>query len=320
MIYRSVPNADAPCNACWLPLEVITPRLSLHDAQEGGSLRALMADIRARGLQRPVLVRPQGSGRYVIVSGNRRLLACRHLGMTHIEATVLPEMPPPTAAALLEAVRSHRLHYLDEADLLRQLNERHGLTREEIARAVGSTACDVTMRMQLTDLSDPLRAFLMEEGAPERIAWALLRLPDATRRMEVARRAARERLCIRDVEALITARLTREPMGAVPEAPAQPGSLTMPVPLTPPVPLTMPVPLAPGAAATRRPRTGRVMTLMRDARPYINAIRDIAGQLRAAGCPVVLTEKNSGGQLELTVRLVSPGRERRRRALRHQSR
>ena len=53
----------------------------------------------------------------------------------------------------------------------------------------------------------------------------------------------------------------------------------------------------------------RVITVMRDVRPYRNAIRDIAEQMQTAGVRATFTERKSGGMLELTVSY--PARRRR---------
>ncbi len=276
MNYRCAPASATTDAPAWLPVEQLHPRASLHDQSEA-PLHALMADIRRNGLQRPVLVRRNAPGRYTIVSGNRRLLACRRLGMTHLPAVVLPALPPRhSAQALLDALLARRLHYLEEAALLRLLNQDHGLSRQEIAQALGVTAQAVGERLALNGLSEPLQAYLMEEGLPERIARMLLPLPDDGRRMAIARRAVRERLCVRDVAVLVSAALTR------------PG----------------------GRRPAPTPHGGQhIVTLMRDTRPYVNAIRSITGQMRDAGLAATLTECRAAGQTTLTVTF--PHRRRR---------
>ncbi len=286
MIDRTAPASAAP-PALLLPVETILPRASLHRAQAEGTLRELMHSIRTEGLRRPILVRRSGPGRYTVVSGNRRLMACRRLGMQSIAAVLLPPLPGGASPQdLLSALAARTCHYLDAADMMRQLNTRYGMSREAIARSLGTTAQAVTARLSLMGLSEPLRAFLMEEGAPERIARALLRLPDEHRRMAIARRAARERLCIRDVEALITASLTRRCPALAVDAPPRRVRNRRVDRLHPSAP----------------PPGRRVLTLMRDTRPYINAIREITRQMRIAGVNATLTENDCAGLHEVTLR------------------
>ena len=69
------------------------------------------------------------------------------------------------------------------------------------------------------------------------------------------------------------------------------------------------------AALPAPERRGRVISLVRDHRLYINAIRDIAGQMQASGLQATLTEKQTGRKLEMALAMSL----RYRRAARHQS-
>ena len=102
---------------CWLPVERISPRPSLEaEASDGMPLSELAESIRCHGLIQPITVQRAPGGRYVVVSGNRRLMACRLAGLTHVDAVVLAGVArEQDARPLLEAVLSGRLHYLEEA-------------------------------------------------------------------------------------------------------------------------------------------------------------------------------------------------------------
>lgn len=258
---------------CWLPLERIAPRTSMPFAREdSASLTEMCESIRRDGLIHPITVRRSGDGRYTVVAGNRRYMACRMLGMTHIDAVVLPGIAQDEGVQeVLALLSSRHLHYLEEARALADLTER-GLSREELARHLGVTPATVREKLRLMELDEPLRILLMEEGLPERMTRALLRLPDNRARMTIALRAAREHLSVRDVELLVTSAQTH-----------------------------LPVPPPPG---------GRTITLMRDHRLYLNAIRAIAAQMKEAGMAAQITERTLPDAVEVTLHL--PTRRRRR--------
>lgn len=275
----------APCPEVYLlPLERISPRDSLHYAGgESLALPELAASIRQMGLLRPVTVRRCGSGRYTIVSGNRRLLACRMLGMSHIDAIILPaQMEEATPAWLLDQLLSGRLHYLDAADMLHALHTRCGMTVEAISMALAIPSERIAQRMQLHAIAPQIRTLLVQSGAPERIAMVLLRLPEGEARLHTARRILREQLCVRDAELLVTAALRRN---------------------------------AGTGASTPARLTRRIINLTRDHRPYINAIRAIAGQMQEAGVSAVFSQRQVGASTELVVTLTG----RRRRTARYSS-
>lgn len=258
---------------CWLPLEKITPRPSVSLETENSMTLAELADsIRRHGLVQPITVQATRSGRYMIVSGNRRFMACRMAGLTHADAVVLEGVAPDEAAqSLVESILSGCMHYLDEAAAMKRLLEQHGFTRDELARLLGCTATVVAQRSRLADLDDEMKAFLLEQGMPERYAQALLRLPDRRARMNIAKQAAREKLCVRDVELLVSSAQSR-----------------------------LPVPPVQGR---------RTIALMRDHRLYLNAIRSIVAQMQEAGIEATTNERTLEGSVEVTLHL--PTRKRR---------
>lgn len=291
MRYSEMPYQPPMPPGDQLPVSRISPRSSLQYAHAAGSLEALAESIRRCGLLRPVTVRKKGYGRYVIVSGNRRLMACRMLGLSCISAHILADDAQwQPAETLLEALTARRMHYLAEAEALRALCQSHGMSPEKIAAALGRPVPAVERQLRLTEFGDDLRALLMEECVPLRIALTLLRLPDEASRMDAALRIARERLCIRDSGLLVSAMLrARRKQGP---APAE---------------------LEP--SRQERPCGRRVIRVIRDQRLYLNAIRSLAGQMQAAGFHATLEERRIRGQLEMTISVPV----RRRRAARYQS-
>lgn len=261
---------------CWLPLERIAPRpsLGLGDTQ-GMTLLELADSIRRQGLIQPITVQAAHGGKYVVVSGNRRLMACRMAGLTHVDAVILPGLAPDVSArAMLENIMAGGMHYLKEAETLRSLVEQHGFTREELARLLGMTAAGVARRIRLTELDGELQAYLLEQALPERYAQALVKLPDRRGRMTIARQAVREKLCVRDVELLVQSAQTR-----------------------------LPVPPVAGR---------RTIALMRDHRLYLNAIRSIVAQMQEAGLDASAQERLLDDSVEITLRMPTRrGRMRR---------
>lgn len=171
------------------------------------------------------------------------------------------------------------LHYFDSAERLYRLQE-EGYSRADMARLTGLTIPQVLDRLRLLTLEEGLRAYLRQEGAPERIALLMLALPDPVTRLRMARRIVRERLCIRDAALLV--RSAQRHCFLMQEEP---------------------------------PPVQRVITAIRDVRLYRNAIRDIAEQMKTAGVRASFSERRTGGMQEMTVAYPA----RRRRTERYQS-
>ena len=258
---------------CWLPVSSISPREEAAFAGEGeASLEEMAASIRREGLHKPITVEDAGGGRYRILSGNRRFLACRMAGLTHVDAVILASPAAGMdARSLMEALLSGRLHYLEEAAALEKLIRVHGMRREALATALGKTAALIGQKMRLNALDSELKALLLEENLPECTARALLKLPDRQGRLLIARKAAAQHLCVRDVELMVKSAAAR-----------------------------LPVPPVPG---------GRTISLMRDHRLYLNAIRAIVAQMQEAGLSAQEKSCVMGDTVEVTIRI--PTKRRR---------
>lgn len=306
MRYSQMPSH--PTTLCeLLPIARISPRPSLQRRQDDASLEALAESIRQYGLLRPVIVRHTASGRYVVVSGNRRLAACRMLGMACMSVRVLRDDARwQTADCLMETLLMGRMHYLEEADALRALHEIHGMSWEAMARALNSEAALLREQSELAAIQDELKALLMEEGVPLGIALALLQLRDRRERFVMAERIARERPCIRDAKLLVAAALhgrNRE--------------LKRPIKKNDEVYIWEEMNDVGGKREkTQTDSVGRRMIgVVRDARLYFNSIRQITAQMQAAGFRVALAERRVGGEMEIVIRVPV----RRRRSERYQS-
>lgn len=284
MLYQEFDRAQAGVRqTCWLPLERISPRPSVSlEPTDGMTLMELVESIRMHGVIEPVTVQRVQEGRYAIVSGNRRFMACRMAGLTHIDAVVVdaPGEHQPEQA-LLEAVLAGHMHYLDAAQAMRQLVEQQGMTREELARCLGWSVAAVAQRLRLNELDRELQACLMAHALPENYAHALLKLSDPQARMSILQQTVRERLCIRDVELLVASAQSR--------------------------------------LAAPQSHGGRTIALVRDHRLYLNAIRSIVAQMQEAGIDATADERSLEDSVEVTLRLPTRRRRARRTAARGSS-
>ena len=229
---------------CWLAIDSIVPnRVQPRETFDDFSLMELAASIRENGLLQPITVRPLPSG-YELIMGERRLRACKLLGHTHIEAFILPADDADSALlALVENVQRQNLGFFEEADAYARLL-RQGMKQETLARLLGKSVPAVSNRLRLTRLEPAVREAVVEGGLSERHARALLPLPGEEARLRVVRAAAAQKLSVQKTEQLVAKALER-----------------------------LPVP------ASHR----RMISLARDHRLYINAIRGIVQQMRDTG-------------------------------------
>ena len=254
---------------CWLAMDSIRPNPAQPRQEfDDFSLLELAASIRQNGLLQPVTVRPCGAG-YELIMGERRFRACRLLGHTHIEAFIQPADDGESALmALVENVQRQSLHFLEEAQAYQRLLDQ-GLTEERLARLLGKSVPAVSNRLRLLRLEPAVREAVTELGLTERHARALLPLPGEESRLRIARQAGLQRLSVQRTEQLVARAMERLPLPAVPR---------------------------------------RIVSLARDHRLYVNAIRGIVQQMRDTGLPAQCEVSEYESAIEVRIVLPRAGR------------
>ena len=158
-----------------LPTEQIALRPSVQQKSLSHMpLETLAASMAREGLREPILVRAAAQG-YIIVEGNRRLMACRMLGWREIPARVQPKdvSNMTSAGEIFAALRARPMGYLDRAEATNRLTADFGVPRAAIAQQTGDSAAHVLSLQRIATLDDRTRDILRQERLPERVAEAL---------------------------------------------------------------------------------------------------------------------------------------------------
>lgn len=163
------------------------PRRTVDEA----GLAELAASIERHGLLQPVAVREDPDGGYMLVAGQRRLLAHARLGRPRIAALVV--RGPPDELALVENLQRQDLAPLDEAAALAALRARHGYRLDDLARALGKARSTVSELLSLDGLPEAVKAEVRTSERPvaKSVLVELAREPDERRRLALWRRLRR---------------------------------------------------------------------------------------------------------------------------------
>jgi len=148
-----------------IPLEELQPNAS-QPRKDAGDLQGLTDSVREKGVLEPLLVRfmPE-SGKYMIISGERRYLAARAAGLSELPCIEKDLDDAETLeVALIENLQRKDLTPFEEADGVQALAGRFGLTHEEIARKVGKSRSSVTEVLSLRTIPDEIKALCIERG------------------------------------------------------------------------------------------------------------------------------------------------------------
>lgn len=176
------------------------------------ALGELADSIRARGVIQPIIVRPRGNGQYQLVAGERRWRAAQKAQLHEIPAIVRElEDREVMALALIENLQREDLNPVEEARAYRRLADEEGLTQAEIAGLVDKSRSHVANMQRLLELPDEVLGLVAAGSLSMGHARALIGHAEAS---ALARRAADERLSVREIERLV--RRTRKPAAEVP--------------------------------------------------------------------------------------------------------
>lgn len=140
-----------------IPLQLIDPNPD-QPRSVLGDLSDLKHSISDKGVLEPILVRPREDGRFTIISGERRYRASIEAGLTEIPCI---EMDVPDnellEIALIENLQRKDLNPFEEADGYLALQQKHGYTHEDVARAVGKSRVTITETLHLARMSEPVK-------------------------------------------------------------------------------------------------------------------------------------------------------------------
>jgi ParB family chromosome partitioning protein len=166
-------------------------------------LKELADSIRASGLVQPVLLR-RADGRYQLIAGERRWRAARQAGLAVIPA-VVREIGDRDALelALTENLLREDLNPLEAAQGYAALQQKHGLSHEEIAEHLGLDRSTVTNALRLLRLPPAVQQMIVEGAISAGHARALLGLDSTTAQLHTAQVIVKQGLSVRQVENLV---------------------------------------------------------------------------------------------------------------------
>jgi len=181
------------------------PRRTFSDE----SLAELAESIRAHGVIQPLVVRPVGGGKHLIVAGERRWRAARLAGLSEVPALVRElDAKQSIEIALVENLQREDLNPIEEALGYKRLMDEAGLTQSEAAGRVGKSRPYVANALRLLVLPDDAQQLVRTGLLSAGHARALV--PLGKNASAAAKRAADEGLSVRQTEELAK-RLAKPP-------------------------------------------------------------------------------------------------------------
>ena len=166
------------------------------------ALEELARSIRASGIVQPLIVRRVGS-RYQLIAGERRWRAAQRAAFSRVPA-VLRDVRDEMALemTLVENLQREDLNPIEQAHAFERLSNEFHLTQEQAAERTGKDRATIANAVRLLKLEEPIQDLIEEGRLTAGHGRALLAIPDAKTRLELARRIARGGMTVRQVERL----------------------------------------------------------------------------------------------------------------------
>ena len=161
--------------------------------KDRGDLSGLAESVRQKGVLEPLLVRKHPeSGKYQIISGERRFFAARMAGLKEVPCIERDADDGETLElALIENIQRKDLTPFEEADGVQALGDRFGLTHEQISRKLGRSRSSVTELLTLRIIPDDIKAACIESGVLSKSQLLqVARQPTEAKMREIVRRFA----------------------------------------------------------------------------------------------------------------------------------
>lgn len=185
------------------------PRTS-YDYDE---LKALADSISESGLLQPLTVRPFAMDTYELISGERRLRACKIAGLESVPCIITEVTDEQSAIfALIENVQRADLNFFEEAVAVHKLQSVYGLSQEEVAKKLGKSQSALSNKIRLLRLPEDIRIDILSAGLSERHARALLKLDDNERRRKALNLILSKSMTVAETEKLIDQMINNIPI------------------------------------------------------------------------------------------------------------
>lgn len=164
------------------------------------ALEELAASIKENGLLQPIAVQKTGE-RYQIIAGERRFRAFKLLNEKKIPAIIKNlSRQQVMQMALIENLQREDLSAIEEAEAMKALIDEFNLTQQELAQKLGKARSSIANSLRLLELVPEIKSLVDAGSITAGHARAILSLDEPEQQIRLARKAAANKLSVRQVE------------------------------------------------------------------------------------------------------------------------
>ena len=164
------------------------------------SLNELAESIRIHGLIQPIVVNEMPDG-YMIIAGERRFRACKICGLKEIDAIIKNYSNKQIAEiAIIENLQRENLNPVEVAKGIKKLMDEYGLTQEKVAERLGKSRSAIANSLRILTLYPEVIELIEKGKISFGHAKILASITDYATQLILAKKIAKDKLTVRDLE------------------------------------------------------------------------------------------------------------------------
>lgn len=164
------------------------------------SLNELAESIKLHGLIQPIIVNKTNEG-YMIIAGERRYRACKICGLQEVEAIVKNYTEKQVAEiAIIENLQREDLNPVEMAKGIRKLMDEYGLTQEKVSERLGKSRSAIANSIRILSLYPEVLELVEKGKVSFGHAKILVSITDYSTQLLLAKKIAKDKLTVRDLE------------------------------------------------------------------------------------------------------------------------
>jgi len=185
------------------------------------SLNELADSIRLHGLIQPIIVNETLDG-YMIIAGERRYRAAKICGLKEINAIVKQYTEKQVAEiAIIENLQREDLNPVEVARGIKRLMDEYGLTQEKVAERIGKSRSAVANSIRILTLYPEVLDLIEKGKISFGHAKILASITDYTTQIILAKKIAKDKLTVRDLEKEVDLILGNKKSKKAPKLPSE---------------------------------------------------------------------------------------------------
>jgi len=169
------------------------------------NIEELAATIEKFGLLQPILVRKdKDKDNYIVISGERRLRACRALNLEKVPCIVkVIDEKENLEISLIENIQREQLDSIEEATVYKELLDKYKMTQDELASRVGKNRATIANKVRLLQLPAAIKTAIADNRLTEGQVRPLLTISNESIQMKLSEQIIKESLSAREIEKLV---------------------------------------------------------------------------------------------------------------------